>query len=77
MTYLNVENEWKYYINMSHSVNIVISQLIISYSFWRSYFTGRVWLPFPYRDREFDMETEVFCVNCGLRLDISISPLYC
>ena len=39
---------------------IVISQLIISYSFWRSYLTGRVWLPFPYRDREFDMETDVF-----------------
>ena len=39
---------------------IVISQLIISYSFWRSYLTGRVWLSFPYRDREFDMETDVF-----------------
>ena len=48
------------YYSISHSVNIVISQLIISYSFWRSYLTGRVWLPFPYYDREFDMETDVF-----------------
>ena len=44
-----------------------MSQLIISYSFWRSYLTGRVWLPFPYRDREFDMETDVFAKTaiCG------------
>ena len=28
--------------------------------FWRSYLTGRVWLPFPNYDREFDMETDVF-----------------
>ena len=48
------------YYSISHSVNIVISQLIISYSFWRSYLTGRVWSPFPYYDREFDMETDVF-----------------
>ena len=41
-------------------VNIVISQLIISYSFWRSYRTGKVWSPFPYYNREFDMETDVF-----------------
>ena len=33
---------------MSHSVNIVISQLIICNSFWQSYLTGRVWLPFYY-----------------------------
>ena len=39
-TYLNVENEWKQYISISHSVKIIISQLIISYSFWRSYLTG-------------------------------------
>ena len=44
---------------MSHSVNILISRLIISYSFWRSYLTHRVWSPFPYRDREIDMETDV------------------
>ena len=44
---------------MSHSVNIVISQLIICNSFWQSYLTGRVWLPFYY-NREFDMETDVF-----------------
>ena len=45
---------------MSHSVNIVMSQLIISYSFWQSYLTDRVWSPFPYYDCEFDMETDVF-----------------
>ena len=38
--------------------------------------TGRVWSPFPYYNREFDMET-CFCVNCGLRLDIGIFPLCC
>ena len=31
-----------------------------SYSFWRSYRTGRVWSPFPYCDREFGMKTDVF-----------------
>ena len=39
---------------------IIISQLLISYSFWRSYLTGRVWSPFPHYDLEFDMETDVF-----------------
>ena len=39
-TYLNVGNEWKQYISRSHSVKIIISHLIISYSFWRSYLTG-------------------------------------
>ena len=57
---LVLENEWKLHIRVNHSVNIVISQLIISYSFWRSYLTGRVWSPFPYYDREFEMETYVF-----------------
>ena len=54
-------------ISISHSVNIVMSQLIISYCFWRSYLTGRVWLPFPYRDGEFDMETDVIAKTavCG------------
>ena len=54
-----LENKWKKHICMSHSVNILISQLIISYSFWRSYLTHKVWSPFPYRDREIDMETDV------------------
>ena len=36
-----------------------MSQLIISSHFWRSYLTGRAWLPSPYRDGEFDMETNV------------------
>ena len=29
-------------MTISHSVNIVASQLIISYSFWQSYLTGRI-----------------------------------
>ena len=47
-------------ICIGHSIDIIISHLIISYSFWRSYLTGRVWLTFPCYDREFDMETDVF-----------------
>ena len=43
-----------------HSVDIIINQLIISYSFWQSYLIGRVWLPFPCYDREFDIKTDVF-----------------
>ena len=39
-TYSNVGNEQKQYISKSHLVKIIKSQLIISYSFWRSYLTG-------------------------------------
>ena len=34
----------------------MISQLIISYSFWRSYLTGRISITFSCCGREFDME---------------------
>lgn len=34
----------------------MISQLIISYSFWRSHLTRRISVTFPYCGREFDME---------------------
>ena len=32
----------------------------ITYVTYVTYVTGRLWLSFPYRDREFDMETDVF-----------------
>ena len=57
---LVLENERQIRYQHKPFSKIIISQLLIFYSFWRSYLTGRVWSPFPHYDLEFDMETDVF-----------------
>ena len=65
------------FIIISHSVKIIISQLIISHSFWRSYLTGRIsvtlfllWWWIWHGDR-------YFYVYYNLQLSICIFPLCC
>ena len=64
---LVLENEWEYYISISHSVNICNKPVIISYSFGDFILRVEYGHLFPYYDCEFDMETDVFAQTavCG------------
>ena len=63
------------FITISHSVKIIISQLIISHSFWRSYLTGRISVTFFLLWWWIWHGERYFYVHCNLRLSICIFPL--
>ena len=50
-----------YYHKPFSQKKYILSKLIISYSFWRSYPTRRISVTFPYCGREFDMEQILLC----------------
>ena len=62
------------HISLSHSVKVIISKLIISYSFflsfWRPYLTGRISFTFFYCSREFDMETDFKAVSTAKKTNV-------